>query len=495
MKQKLQHWILILLLGSIVWFGWQNQVNAIAEVSSASTRHILERLSFGVTSQQMQQVEDVGIEAYIQSQLDPQLVSESPVLKNYLSQLDYVNRQPAEIQKKDIALRKQLDNPKLSDEQHTKASKQRGDLRRKITGEVINSRLARAIYSDRQLQEVMVDFWFNHFNVYVNKGAIRFWLSDYEKQIRNNAFGNFRDLLAVTAKHPAMQIYLDNKFNVAPNSPRGLKTNDGLNENYARELMELHTLGVDGGYTQDDVIVLARIFTGWGVDIYSNKENKQGFVFYKNRHDPQDKVFLGHQISASGIEEGERALDILASHPATARNISYKLAQYFVADDPPSSLVDSLTQQFLDSEGNIKVVLNALIQSPEFNSPEYYKQKFKTPYQYLISLVRMGEIEQPNMKRLRGMLSKLSMPLYECVSPTGYKNTRSTWLNPQAMLQRTSLAVAIAKGSLNENYRVKPQQLQANLGKVSQHTRQVIAKSNKKLRPSIMMGSPQAMYR
>ena len=495
MRQKLRYWILILLLGSILGFGWQNRVEAIAKPDLAQTRHVLERLSFGVTSEQMRQVEDVGIEAYIQSQLNPQSISESPVLEDYLSQLDFIDRPPAEIQKKNIALRKQIDNPNLSNEQHTKASEQRADLRRKITGEVINTRLARAISSNRQLQEVMVDFWFNHFNVYVNKGAIRFWLSDYEDGIRNNALGSFRDLLAVTAKHPAMQIYLDSKFNVAPNSPRGLKTNDGLNENYARELLELHTLGVDGGYTQDDVIALARIFTGWGVDIFSEKENKQGFVFYKNRHDPQDKVFLGHQIPASGIEEGERALDILANHPATARNISYKLAQYFVADEPPSSLVDSLTQQFLDSKGNIKVVLNALIQSPEFNSPEYYKQKFKTPYQYLISLVRMGEIEQPNLKRLGGMLRKLSMPLYECTAPTGYKNTRSAWLNPQAMLQRTSFAVAIAKGSLNENYQVKPQQLRANLGEISQHTKQVIAKSPKKLRSSLMMGSPQAMYR
>ena len=341
----------------------------------------------------------------------------------------------------------------------------------------------------------MVDFWFNHFNVYLDKGAIRFWLSDYEERIRANALGNFRDLLAVTAKHPAMLIYLDNRKNTAPNSPGGLKIKQGLNENYARELMELHTLGVDGGYTQDDVIVLARILTGWGLDIHSKKENKQGFFFYKNRHDRQEKVFLGNQIPAGGMEQGERALDILASHPATARHISYKLAQYFVADEPPSSLVDLLTRQFLDSQGDIKVVLNTLIHSQEFNSSQYYQQKFKTPYQYLVSLVRMGEIEQPNLKRIQGMLKQLSMPVYMYPPPTGYSNTQSAWLNPQGMLQRTSLATAIANGNLNKNYTVKPKKLKANLGEISQHTKRVIAKSPPKLRSALMMGSPQAMYR
>ena len=495
MRQKLRYWTSILLLGSMFWFGWQSKVMAIAQTSSAHTRHILERLSFGITSEQMQQVENAGIEGYIQNQLDPKLVSESPMLNDYLKQLDSIGRKPSQLRKKDVALSEQLKNPKLSNEQHTKINEERSDFRRNVVNEAVYSHLARAIYSNRQLQEVMVDFWFNHFNVYVDKGPIRYWISDYEDRVRSNAFGSFRDLLGMTAKHPAMLIYLDNKFNVAPNSPKGLKTEKGLNENYARELMELHTLGVDGGYTQDDVITLARIFTGWGVDLDNKKQEKQGFVFYQHRHDPQDKVFLGSQISAGGIEEGEKALDILANHPATARNISYKLAQYFVADEPPSSLVDSLTQQFLDSKGDIKVVLNTLIHSSEFNNPQYYKQKFKTPYQYLISLVRMGEIENPNLKRMQGMLKKLSMRVYMCSSPTGYKNTRSAWLNPQAMLQRTSFATAIARKSLNEDYQIKPQQLKANLGETSQHTKQVIAKSPQRLRSALMMGSPEAMYR
>jgi uncharacterized protein (DUF1800 family) len=472
-------------------FGWEGQANA---KLSSNTRHILERLSFGVTSEQIQEVDKVGIQAYIQSQLNPQLVSESPVLKEYLAKLDPSDRQAIELQKKEIALREQIRTSKLTDKQQREIRQELNKLRKKVKNDAIDAHLARAIYSNRQLQEVMVDFWFNHFNVYAQKGAIPFWLSDYENRIRINALGNFRNLLAATAKHPAMLIYLDNRRNTAPDSPVGIKTKNGLNENYARELMELHTLGVDGGYTQDDVIALARILTGWNVDLHG-KKGTSGFYFYKNRHDRHDKVFLGHQIKAGGIEEGERALDILASHPATARHISYKLAQYFVADEPPVSLVNSLAKQFIESKGNIKVVLETLMDSKEFNSSKYYKQKFKTPWQYLISLVRMAEIEQPNFKRIQGMLNQLSMPIYMYSAPIGYQNTHSAWLNPQAMLQRTSFATAIANGALNKNYEIDLTKLKANLGKISQHTKQTIAKNPPKLRSALIMGSPQAMYR
>ena len=206
-------------------------------------------------------------------------------------------------------------------------------------------------------------------------------------------------------------------------------------------------------------------------------------------------MFLGHKIPANDIEEGKQALDILATHPATAQFISYKLAQYFVADQPPSSLVDKLAEKFLDSQGNIKLVLDTLIHSEEFNSSQYYKQKFKTPYQYLISLIRMAEIEQPNFRRVRGMLNQLSMPLYSCQIPTGYQNIESAWLNPQAMLLRTGFAFAIANGTLNRDDAVEEQRLTHNLGKLSSKTKQVIASSPRKLRSPVIMGSPEAMYR
>ncbi|MGF1589769.1 MAG: DUF1800 domain-containing protein [Pleurocapsa sp.] len=495
MRQKLHRWTIIMFLSLILWAGLIKSAKASNGLSQPSQRHILERLSFGVTSAQITQVNKIGIEAYIQSQLSPQLVPESAIVNDYLAQFSSIHQEPIELQKQDLAIRKELRNSQLSIEQKKKIRREIRNLNAQARDEAMDAHLVRAIYSNRQLQEVMVDFWFNHFNVYAEKGSVELWLSDYENKIRTHALGNFRDLLMVTAKHPAMLIYLDNRKNTDPNSPGGKKNQLGLNENYARELMELHTLGVDGGYTQDDVIALARIFTGWGMDAHGKKGDRQGFFFYKNRHDQEDKIFLGQKISANGMKEGEQAIDILVRHPATAHFISYKLAQYFVADRPPESLVDKLSQEFRETNGNIKLVLDTLIHSDEFNSPQYYKQKFKTPYQYVISLVRMGEIEQPNLKRVRGMLEQLSMPLYMCLAPTGYRNTQEAWLNPQAMLQRTGLATAIANGTLNRSYSLNQKQLTSNLGELSSNTKQVVTQSPPKLRSALIMGSPESMYR
>ena len=495
MRQKLQRWSIIILLSLRLWTGLIEPAQASNGLSPPNQRHILERLSFGVTSAQTKLVNEIGIEAYIQSQLSPQLVPESAIVNDYLATFSSIHQQPIELQKQDIAIRKKLRNSKLSIKQKKKLRREIGSLNAQARDEAMDAHLVRAIYSNRQLQEVMVDFWFNHFNVYAEKGSVELWLSDYENKIRTHALGNFRDLLIATAKHPAMLIYLDNRKNTDPNSPGGKKNQLGLNENYARELMELHTLGVNAGYSQDDVIALARILTGWGINTRGNKSDGQGFSYYDNRHDQEDKLFLGQKISANGMKEGEQAIDILVKHPATAHFISYKLAQYFVADRPPNSLVDKLSQEFGETNGNIKLVLNALIHSEEFNSPEYYKQKFKTPYQYVISLVRMGEIEQPNLKRVRGMLEQLSMPLYMCLAPTGYQNIQEAWLNPQAMLQRTGLATAIANGTLNRSYLIEQKQLTRNFGELSSNTKQVVTKSPRKLRSALIMGSPESMYR
>jgi uncharacterized protein (DUF1800 family) len=493
MKQKLQYWLLILIYGAVLWFGTVAKAEASSQLSQSDTNHILGRLSFGTTSEQLKKVQTEGIEAYIQSQLEPETIPESPVLEQYLAQFDATYQEPLKLHQKFIASGKRLRNAKqASNEKLEKLQKDVINIRRKARDRVTQIHLTRAIYSSRQLQEVMVDFWFNHFNVYANKSFVTFWLEDYEELIRQNALGNFRDLLEVTATNPAMLMYLDNEFNTDPNSPLAKNRYKGLNENYARELMELHTLGVDGGYSQADIITLARIFTGWTVD-YESDDSQNGFVFNDKRHDREEKVFLGQKITASGIEEGRQALDILASHPATAHFISYKLAQYFVADRPPASLVDSLFQKFQESQGNIKVVMDSLIHSPEFNDPQYSK-KFKTPYQYLISLVRYGEIEQPNLRRLQGMLSQLSMPVYMCVPPTGYKNTADAWLNPEAMLQRIAYATAIAGKTLNPESSIEYEQLANNMGELSAQTQQVITDSPK-LRTALILGSPEAMYR
>ena len=493
-RRRLQGYFSILVLSSILLLGFVT--NAEANQLFPKEQHVLSRLSFGITSAERERVEKIGLEAYIQSQLKPETIEESAKLKNMLNSFDWINRGGVNLLRESISLNQKLKEPRtFSAKQDTAIRQKVRKMKGGLYKQVVEAHVARAIYSERQLQEVMVDFWLNHFSVDIRKGQVGFWLEDYEQQIRDRALGNFYGLLLTTARHPAMSIYLDNRTSVAPNSPAGKKTNKGLNENYAREVMELHTLGVNEGYSQDDIIALAKILTGWSVDNKLVRGNKKGFYFNRNRHDPTDKVFLGQKIPGGGVEEGEKALGILANHPATARFISYKLAQYFVADTPPESLVERLSKSFLNSQGNIAIVMDTLIHSQEFNDPSYYGQKFTTPYQYIISLVRMGEIADPELPRMRGMFHQLSMPVFHCSTPDGYKNTQSAWLNPQAMLQRTGLATAISNGVLNRSSIVEIQTLEKNVGEISAPTKQVVGKTPKNLQAALIMGSPEAMYR
>ena len=357
----------------------------------------------------------------------------------------------------------------------------------------------------------MVDFWYNHFNVFAGKGLDRVLVGSYEDrpQFGPYALGRFRDLLGATAKHPAMLYYLDNWQNTAPNSPAARGRQSGLNENYARELMELHTLGVDGGYTQQDVISLAKVLTGWGLRrAGQGAGDKTGFYFDPKRHDSSDKVFLGQTIKGGGIEEGEQALDILAKHPATAKHISYQLAQYFVADRPPQALVDRLSQRYLATDGNIREVLNTLFHSPEFWDTQSFNAKFKTPYQYVVSAVRATGMEiKP--QAIATTLQQLGMPLYGCPTPDGYKNTEAAWLNPDAMTRRVSFATAIASGkmpggggaggkgvALSASTPADAVQLVKTLGdRFSEQTRQTIAANPPQLRAALILGSPEFMRR
>ncbi|MGF1540287.1 MAG: DUF1800 domain-containing protein [Pleurocapsa sp.] len=496
MKRKLQYSILICISCVLLWLGYSYRLPASSNHETNQISHLINRMSFGVTPGQIGQVKSTGIEAYIQAQLNPKAIAESPKLENYLNSLDLVNTNSMELFKKFNDNQQQQKKTEISFEQVEKLKQANREFRAENQEQVVNANVARAINSNRQLQEVMVNFWFNHFNVDFQKKVVDFWVANYENDLRTHALGNFRDLLGVTAKHPAMLIYLDNELNTAPNSPGVRGPYQGLNENYARELLELHTLGVEGGYTQADIIALARIFTGWSRHFGNGKGDNNGFIFVKNRHDFDDKVFLGKTIKGSGLKEGEKALDILANHPATADHISYKLAQYFVADQPPSSLVDTLAQKFLESNGNIKTVLNTLFHSQEFNDSQYYQQKFKTPYQYVISMVRAGGIKNPNFNRIRNMFNQLSMPVYRCPSPDGYKNTKNAWLNPDAILRRVSFATQIANGYLNKKQPLDVKQLRATIGNnFSPKTRQIIAESHPRLKAALMLGSPEMMYR
>ncbi|MGA9814702.1 MAG: DUF1800 domain-containing protein [Terriglobales bacterium] len=352
-----------------------------------------------------------------------------------------------------------------------------------VTSELVQGKLLRAIYSERQLDEVMTDFWFNHFNVFIGKGADRFLLTSYERDvIRPHALGKFEDLLVATAQSPAMLFYLDNWLSVGPDSDfaRGISRRNnnynwrrpprprrpapvkqakskrsGLNENYGRELMELHTLGVNGGYTQKDVTEVARVLTGWTL-----KQPRQGggFVFEERMHEPGDKRVLGHRIKSSGEKEGREVLHILAHHPATAKFISTKLAMRFVSDDPPPALVERMTQTFLKKDGDIREVLKTMFHSPEFWAPQSYRAKVKTPLEFIVSAVRTSGAEVSDALPLARQLQSLGMPLYGMQSPTGYSMKADAWVNSSALLGRMNFALALTAAKV-KGVQVDPGQM------------------------------------
>ena len=419
--------------------------------------HVLNRLAYGPRPGDVERVMHMGIDRYIDSQLNPESISYSPALTKRLHDLDIQAEKTGDTLGMFLSVRMVAKAAKADNDDAAK-QKQREEIGR-IVEQTAEARLARAIDSPRQLEEVMVDFWFNHFNVFSGKGLDRALISGYERDaIRPYVFGSFRDLLGATAKHPAMLFYLDNWLSTADGyEPRAFKKfraqgkkskANGLNENYARELMELHTLGVDGGYTQKDVTELARMLTGWTFNPGELARKNRMFHFDDARHDSGDKEWLGHHVSARGQQEGEMALDILAMHPSTARHLSYQLAQYFVQDNPPAALVDRMSRRYLETKGDIRSVLRILFSSAEFMSPSTVDVKFKTPYQFVISAARAADVPVENIRPLLGTLNQLGMPLYGCQTPDGYKNTEEAWLNPDALTRRISFAAALAAGRL-----------------------------------------------
>ena len=305
--------------------------------------------------------------------------------------------------------------------------------------------LLRATYSQRQLQEVLTDFWFNHFNVDGRKIEDKPTLVEYERDvIRPYVFGRFRDLLAATAKSPAMLLYLDNWLNSAPPPPRPNAPppppGRGLNENYARELMELHTLGVDGGYTQQDVVEVARCFTGWTL----HNHEGTGFWFNDKTHDRGQKRVLGEVIPAGrGIEDGEQVLDLLARHPSTAHFIATKLVRHFVADEPPPALVNRVAATFLRTNGDLREVMREILTSKEFSSAAAYRAKIKTPFEYVVSALRATNASITNGRSLVGTVAGLGEPLYQCQPPTGYSDRAAPWTNTGALIGRINFAMAL----------------------------------------------------
>jgi uncharacterized protein (DUF1800 family) len=320
--------------------------------------------------------------------------------------------------------------------------------------DMVSGKILRAVYSNHQLQEEMVDFWFNHFNVLFGKGADRFTLPTYEREaIRPHALGKFYDLLLATAQSPAMLFYLDNFQSVRADlnqqpmrSAAPGKAKRGLNENYARELMELHTLGVNGSYTQTDVIEVARCFTGWTI---AAPRKGGGFEFNEKVHDRGQKIVLSHIIHAGGgMEDGLEVLKILARSPQTAHHLSTQLAQRFVADDPPPSLVDRMAKTYLKTDGNIREVLRTMILSPEFFSQGAYRAKIKTPFEMVVSAVRATGAEADSALALAQRIAQLGEPLYQKIEPTGYSSANAEWVSSASLLSRMNFALALASNKV-----------------------------------------------
>jgi uncharacterized protein (DUF1800 family) len=461
--------------------------------------HVLNRLAFGPRPGDAERVAQMGVQRWIDGQLQPEAIALPAPLTARLAGLDTVTRGAAASLAEYLELRRQV-----RDEDEG-ARRRRRELDARVAREAAEARLLRAIDSPRQLEEVMVDFWYNHFNVFAGKGIDRALITSYENEaIRPNALGSFRALLGATAKHPAMLYYLDNMLSSAPN-PNAKGKAGGLNENYARELMELHTLGVDGGYTQRDVTELARMLTGWTFDQRRLAGGGEGFRFDPRRHDKGGKHWLGQDIAPDGQQEGERALDVLAVHPTTARHVSRQLAQYFVSDDPPPALVERMTAAWRASGGDIRTVLRTLFASAEFMSAEAAGAKFKTPYQFVVSAARAGALPVANVGPLMNAMAQLGMPLYGCQTPDGYKNTQAAWLNPDALTRRIAFATALAAGRLPlavapaaqpDPVPLDAAALQAALaGSVSARTRDIVRQGPPRLRAAMLLGSPDFMQR
>ncbi len=483
---------------------------AVTKTDDAAIVHVLNRIGFGPTPAAIERVRRVGIRAYVDEQLHPERIDDQGVAARLaaFSTLARSSRDlaeeyfvPAMMERREQQRREAQTGapaPDASASQPPKRTPQQMELarmQRTVIGELSQQRLLRAAYSERQLEEVMVDFWMNHFNVFVGKGQVRVYLTEYERDaIRPRVLGKFRDLLGASAASPAMLFYLDNwQSSAAPDAatsadaermravrrprpfsrdptlgrpgraprpgavargadqpmasgtqpPQAMRRR-GLNENYARELMELHTIGVDGGYTQKDVQEVARAFTGWTI---ANPRAGGDYRFEPRLHDDGEKVVLGHRIKAGGgKKDGDEVLDLLARHPSTARFIATKLARRFVADEPPPALVARAADKFKSTDGDIREVVRVIVTSPEFQASR--RAKTKNPFEFVVSAVRVTGLDVANALPLVQSLRDLGMPLYGAQPPTGYADKAEAWVNSGALLNRMNFAVALTAGQL-----------------------------------------------
>lgn len=413
--------------------------------------HLLSRVTFGPTVQERHHVEEIGISAYIDEQLDPASIDDS-VARDRIAGLNTLRTDTPQMLARYSPQRPQSLPAKVvfTVPAATPVIQKPSPGPQPVVSELQRAAFLRAVYSRRQLYERMVRFWENHFNVYVNKDADRFYLTSFDRDtIRPFALGNFRALLEATAHSPAMLYYLDNwqsGVSRGPMTGRPVRRYGGLNENYARELLELHTMGVDGGYTQNDVQEVARCFTGW--TIY--RVNDAGlFLFDPSQHDDGEKVVLGHRIPAGGgIADGEMVLDILARHPSTAHFIATKLARMFVSDQPPESLVRHAASVFLETNGSIAETVRAILTSREFRDPRYAGDKIKSPFEYAASAVRAMDADTDAGPPMLAWIARMGEPIFGRLTPDGYPDRADTWLSTGTLIERMNFAVALANNQI-----------------------------------------------
>ncbi len=412
----------------------------------AKTFLLLDRLTFGATAAEAARLKAMGAGNWLEFELHPPAKDDLP--PPVQSEIDALGLKPMGVLVPDFAAKAKALRAITDSDLRTAASRAYQQELNDCARLTADRTILRDLYSPNQLREVMTWFWLNHFNVHQYKADIRAMLGDYEDMLRAHALGRFRDLLEATLRQPAMLRYLDNAQNAAGH----------LNENYAREIMELHTLGVGGGYTQQDVEALARILTGVGIDLSPTPPHlKPGlqsglvraglFEFNPARHDYSDKIFLGHKIKGRGFAEVEEALDLLARSPATARHISREIATYFVTDDPPSSLVDKMSKVFLRSDGDIAAVLRTMVDAPEFTAQA--GQKFKDPVRYVLSAVRLAYEDRVilNTQPVQNWLNRLAEGFYNHDTPDGYPLVSSSWDGPGQIEARFEIARQIGSGS------------------------------------------------
>lgn len=442
-------------------------------VEDLRIRHLLRRTTFGPLPTDLEEVKRLGIEAWLDRQLAPELIPD-PEVEKRLEKFETVKLTGADILRMIRDSRTEMAGPPTAGEDRVEAARRRlaevNRLRNLAGNEIPQAVLIRAAYSQRQLHEVMLEFWRNHFNVDISKGNVQYYIADWEKNVlRPNVFGKFEDFLMATAKHPAMLYYLDNHVSRAPQARgervrRGDDENRiaGLNENYARELMELHTVGVDNGYKLDDVIALALVLTGWTID------NETGvFEFRDNWHARGKKRVMGKTVKEAGVEEGEKIVKYLANHKNTANFIVTKMARYLVNDEPDAALIADVSKVWKKSKGDLKAVTKAILTHETFFSPENVKKKAKTPFEYVTSTLRVTGADIQDGRGLLGRLADMQQAVYRCEDPTGYSDRSDDWMDPGVLAVRWQLAydllhnrlpgVRVTKSHLFDQLRQNPQ--------------------------------------